>query len=175
MIITKLIILALLILTFFIVSYVIIFREVPMSFSNIYYKLKKYGWLLQVMLFSIAIITLISWLDLTKNSSTQFLAFLSPMAIMFVALTPKFKPNKNSSEDEIHLIAAIVAFSLSLIWTLIISKSYVIFGLMGAISLLSYRLWPMDSDGKDTKIFWGEILGFYSLLITLLIESFKHL
>lgn len=169
------IIAAAIILTLYI-GYIIYRFGVLGSLSESYYRLQrayKKGWIFSAVLVVVVALVLPSWLDLADGHTFQFLGFLAPASLLFVAAAPRFR---ESLTDAVHYVAAVVAALCSILWVLLINKDLPLFLVLAVIctALFFYRRYNFYFKKKgvwvkqSTIVFWLEILAFYSLFISLI-------
>lgn len=100
------------------------------SLSESYYTHKKQfnkGWLFQVNILFTVLLLLPAWLEISEGSTFQFLTFLAPVSLAFVAAAPNYK---SRSEGKIHFISALITLIISLCWAFLIAKLPYIIGIV---------------------------------------------
>jgi hypothetical protein len=158
--------LSLFIFLVYIISAIIVFKEIPKSISNTYYmyekKNKHLKYLFPIMMFSIVALLLPSWLEITF--SFQFLSFLTCASILFVGAAPNFK--KSTIENRVHSISAIFAAICSILWSCLVVHTW---GLI-IINIIYFILMALITKTlKKSYIFWLETTAFISLYESLII------
>lgn len=159
---TKLIIFSLAVITVYLLIIYILFKKLP-SISQSYYEFeKKYGkrytWVFSIALILFASPLMIAGLSITEGNTYQFLMFLSPAGIMFVAAAPQFMSTLTRS---VHFWGAGIGIStglLSIIWTY---KQPDIF--LFVILLIAGLGWSKC----ENKIYWLEVIVIYSIPLTM--------
>ena len=131
---------------------------IPESLSNTYYLWKERsnkGWLFPLMMYAVVALMMPAWITMSEGSDFQFLAFLAPSAIAFVATAPAFK--SDDLENVVHTTAAIVAAICSLAWVAVITPYWwmilVWFGFIALAAILT-------SSYKSCLVYWLEQVAF---------------
>ncbi len=131
---------------------------VPESLSNTYYLWKEKngkGWLFPLMMYIVVALMMPAWISMSEGSNFQFLAFLAPSAIAFVATAPAFK--SDDLENVVHTTAAIVAAICSLAWVAVITPYWwMILVWLGFIALAAI----LTSSYKSCLVYWLEQVAF---------------
>ena len=99
---------------------------IPESLSNTYYLYKEKsnkGWLFPLMMYAVVAFMMPAWITMSEGSDFQFLAFLAPSAIAFVATAPAFK--SDDLENKVHSISAVIAAACSLAWVALVTPYWV--------------------------------------------------
>lgn len=142
---------------------------IPESLSNTYYLYKEKsnkGWLFCLMTYAVVALMMPAWISLSEESSFQFLSFLAPSAIAFVATAPAFK--SDDLENVVHSTAAIVAAICSLAWVAVITPYWwfilVWFGFIALASVLT-------SSYKTCLVYWLEQVAFGATFTSAIIYS----
>lgn len=111
-----------------------------------------------VMLIPILIINL-------ENNPLQFVGFLTPAYLIFVAVTPNWE--KDKSEHIIHSVAAGLCAVGALVYIILIAKVWWVLLVGAGIALIGGLV---TKTLKSCIVFWLEILMFLSVYITILIS-----
>ena len=131
---------------------------IPESLSNTYYLYKdkwNVGYLFPIMMYSVVALMMPSWITLSEGSNFQFLAFLAPASIAFVATAPAFKGSK--LESNVHTIAAILAAVCSLAWVCLVTPYWwTIISWSGIVSLAV----TLTKTIKTAYVYWLETIAF---------------
>lgn len=142
---------------------------VPESLSNTYYLYKEKrnkGWLFPLMMYAVVAFMMPAWITMSEGSDFQFLAFLAPAAIAFVATAPAFK--SDDLENVVHSTAAIVAAICSLAWVAVITPYwYMILVWFGFIALASV----LTSSYKSCLVYWLEQVAFGATFTSAILYS----
>ena len=143
--------------------------DVPESLSNTYYLYKEKsnkGWLFPLMMYAVVALMMPAWISLSEGSSFQFLSFLAPSAIAFVATAPAFK--SDDLENVVHTTAAIVAAICSLAWVAVITPYWwMILVWLGFIALASI----LTSSYKPCLVYWLEQVAFGATFTSAILYS----
>ena len=131
---------------------------IPKSLSDTYYLWKERsnkGWLFPLVMYAVVALMMPAWITMSEGSDFQFLAFLAPSAIAFVATAPAFK--SDDLENVVHTTAAIVAAICSLAWVAVITPYWwmilVWFGFIALAAILT-------SSYKTCLVYWLEQVAF---------------
>ena len=142
---------------------------VPESLSNTYYLWKEKngkGWLFPLMMYAVVALMMPAWISMSEGSDFQFLAFLAPSAIAFVATAPAFK--SDDLENVVHSTAAIVAAICSLAWVAVITPYWwmilVWFGFIAFVAILT-------SSYKTCLVYWLEQVAFGATFTSAILYS----
>lgn len=151
--------------------------KIPTSLSASYYELPiKWRWVFTVFMWIIAIVLLISWINIAKSfpdwrQHLSVLAFLTCGLICFVGTAPNFRAFE--MENKVHTISATTAAVTALIWCfscvymyVAFITGFVLFGVL-LIGLLSKTL-------KSCKVYWLEMIAFmitYGSLLIITLQS----
>lgn len=154
---TLLIISFLILLTYII--YMIKQVGVTTSLSESYYKI-KYRWLFPVVMGITGIMVMLYLLEITDERWFQFLSFLAPAALLFVAVAPDYK---QILEGQVHRAAAIMSAVFGVLLMVLLGYWYVpvIFLVIAAVII----------KHKGNKVFWLEMGAFASLYTALFLDS----
>jgi hypothetical protein len=139
---------------------------IPKSLSMTFYLFKeKRKWLciwFPIMMVSCAFLLLPSWLELSEGSPFQFLSFFAPIGIIFTGTAPAFKSSK--LENAVHLISAIFAAAMALLWIILVAKMwYIIVIWTIIIALIAF----ITKTYKSSVTYWLEQIAFMSTFHTL--------
>lgn len=160
---TKLIIFSLVVISSYLLLIYILFKKLP-SVSQSFYELeerygKRYTWLFTVALVLYAFPLMVAGLNMTIDNTFQFLMFIAPMGIIFIAVAPRFMETLTKS---VHFGGAgigIVAGLLSILLTF--NQPYI---LMLCLFLIALIGWSKLSN----KIYWLEIVAIYTIPLTMI-------
>lgn len=144
---------------------------VPAMVSDVYYQLqnyagseviggkekRNYGWVFTLIMFTSAILMLVSLLDSGKG--IQFLAFLGCAGLMFVGFVPRYL---DSAEHIIHKSAAITAAIGCVGWCSSVNLAPTL--LLAAAVLIIY--FPPYKKPKIVGYYWAEIAAFLDVYLT---------
>lgn len=144
------------------------FFGVPRSLSNTFYLYKaKKEWcriLFPIMMMSILLFLIPSWLEISESSNLQFMTFLAASGIMFTGSAPAF--NSSDLENRVHTISAIVAAVFALLWVIFAANLWYIiivwFVLIAVVALLTKTL-------KFAIIYWLETVAFMSTFTSIIV------
>lgn len=140
----------------------IISFSIPHSLSMTYYLYKeKYGigWLFCVMMVTIVALLLPCWLTISEGSTFQFLSFLAPSSLLFVAAAPAFL--NDGMESKVHTVSAYLAAACSILWVILVTP----FWYDVLIWLLCVALIALCTKTvKKSLIYWLEMIAFGSTL-----------
>jgi len=146
----------------------LIFKGVPTSLSDTFYlynaKVKDLGWVFTLVLWSVAILTLIPTLDLFDGKWYQPFTFLMCGALGFVGAAPHFK----DSEAVIHEISALIAATLALCLVAITGEFVGVPPAIFVSFIGFYGCTLFKNPYGVSIIFWLEQAAFISLFLTLL-------
>lgn len=143
--------------------FILVKYGVPENLSSTYYMLGRFKWLFPITILICVSLLMPGWLEIMEGSDFQFLAFLCPAAIGFMATAPDFKSDK--LEYNVHSISTIIAALLSLI--------AIIFILNGVIYLIicSFLILLISITTRTLKsdwLYWLETVMFlttYALIL----------
>ena len=145
--------------------------DVPESLSNTYYLYKEKsnkGWLFPLMMYAVVALMMPAWITLSEDSDFQFLAFLAPAAIAFVATAPAFK--SDDLENKVHSISAVIAAACSLAWVALVTPYWwMILICLGLFALESI----MTSSYKSCLVYWLEQVAFGATFTSAILFSLK--
>lgn len=137
---------------------------VPSSLSNTYYLYKKYNfsWIFSVGLFIMSALLMPGWINLMEGSNFQFLAFLAPIGMTFVAMAPESEGN--GLDKTVHFTSAIIAGTLGLIASILVLKSWLAFIII-TVAILSLSL--ITKSLKKCWLYWVETIIFLTTYIAI--------
>ena len=142
---------------------------VPESLSNTYYLYKEKcnkGWLFPLMMYLVVALMMPAWISLSEGSNFQFLAFLAPASLLFVATAPAFK--SDDIENVVHTTAAAMAATYSLAWVALVTPYWwVMLIWLGFIALASI----FTSSYKTAYVYWLEQVAFGSTFTAAIMYS----
>ena len=102
------------------------FFGIPESLSMTFYLLKnKKPWtrfFFPIMMISLSLLLLPSWLEISTGHNLQFLTFLAAAGIMFTGVAPEFQ--RSDLENIVHTGSAIVSASVALIWVVCCTNAW---------------------------------------------------
>ena len=138
---------------------------IPSSLSNTFYLYKEYkcSWVFTVTLIAMVILLMPSWINMTEGSPFQFLAFLVPMCIAFVAISPNFK--NNILDQRIHFISTVIAAVLALITNLFIFEAWLALVIV-ALTILVISI--VTKSFKSGWLYWVETIVFLTTYINII-------
>lgn len=130
------------------------------SYSNFYYLWEscKPGWGMSFYIVNILLVfgVMIVGLQLSKDSEFQFLAFLFPAALAFVAAAPRFMER---FEGLIHRISAISCATTAVLWCVLVAK---LWWLIPIAVLLMLVLALVTRTLRSSLTFWAEMAAFFA-------------
>ena len=142
---------------------------VPESLSNTYYLWRERngkGYLFCLMMYAVVALMMPAWISLSEGSNFQFLSFLAPSAIAFVATAPAFK--SDDLENVVHSMAAIVAAVCSLAWVALVTPYWwMILVWLGFIALAAI----LTSSYKTCLVYWLEQVAFGATFTSAILYS----
>ena len=142
---------------------------IPESLSNTYYLWKERngkGYLFCLMMYAVVAFMMPAWITMSEGSDFQFLAFLAPSAIAFVATAPAFK--SDDLENVVHTTAAVVAAICSLAWVAVITPYWwMILVWSGFIALAAI----LTSSYKTCLVYWLEQVAFGATFTSAILYS----
>ena len=143
--------------------------DVPESLSNTYYLYNKKcgkGWLFCLMMYAVVLFMMPAWIGMSEGSDFQFLAFLAPASIAFVATAPAFL--SSDLENKVHSISAILAAVCSLAWVCIVTPFWWSIICFTGIVALAVTL---TKTLKSSYVYWLETIAFASTVYSAIIYS----
>ena len=144
---------------------------VPQSLSMTYYLWKEkanIGYLFCVMMYGVVALMMPAWISLSEGSNFQFLAFLAPASIAFVATAPAFL--SSDLENKVHSISAMIAAICSLAWVCIITPYWWSIICFTGIVALAVSL---TKTFKTAYVYWLETIAFASTFYSAIIYSLQ--
>lgn len=145
------------------------FFDIPESLSNTYYLYKQKcekGWLFCLMMYAVVLLMMPAWIGMSEGSNFQFLAFLAPASIAFVATAPAFL--SSDLENKVHTISAILAAVCSLAWVCIVTPYWwSIIAFTGIVALAV----TLTKTLKTAYVYWLETIAFASTFYSAIIYS----
>lgn len=148
--------------------YILKLFGVPHSLSMTYYLFqeKKLGkkWYFPLMMFTVALLLLPSWIEISDGSDLQFLAFLSVASICFTGSAPAFFSSK--LEYNVHMVSAILSAVFALLWVIFVANSlYIII-----IWFLVFSLFALFTRTvKSSYIYWLEMVALMSTFCSIMV------
>ena len=142
---------------------------VPHSLSMTYYLWKEkanIGYLFPCMMYLVVAFMMPAWISLSEGSNFQFLAFLAPASIAFVATAPAFL--SSDLENKVHSISAILAAVCSLAWVCIVTPYWWSIICFTGIVALAVTL---TKTLKTAYVYWLETIAFASTFYSAIIYS----
>jgi hypothetical protein len=136
----------------------ILFFNVPHSLSMTYYLYKdrwNIGWVFPVTMMVIVGLLLPSWLTISNGSTFQFLSFLAPASLAFVAASPAFL--KGGMENTVHTFAAYFAAACSILWVVLVTPYWYNIAFWVVICVV---LALLTKTIKTSHIYWLEMIAF---------------
>lgn len=139
-------------------SFCLAFFGIPESLSMTYYLWKDKsdkGFLFPIMMYLVVAMMMPAWITMSEGSNFQFLAFLAPASLLFVATAPAFK--SDDLENKVHTISAYFAAACSLLWVILVTPYWwTILIWLGLIALGSI----FTSSYKTCLVYWLEQIAF---------------
>ena len=142
---------------------------VPQSLSMTYYLWKEKsnkGFLFPCMMYIVVALMMPAWITMSEGSDFQFLAFLAPTAIAFVATAPAFL--SGGLENSVHMWSAVLAAICSLAWVILVTPYWwtipVWFGFVAIAAIFT-------SSYKTSYIYWLETVAFGATFTSTIIYS----
>lgn len=143
--------------------------NVPASLSMTYYQWQakaRLGYLFPCMMYMVVACMMPAWISMSEGSSYQFLAFLAPASIAFVATAPAFLSSE--LENKVHSVSAIVAAICSLAWICLVTPYWwIILIVFGFVALASV----VTSTYRTCYVYWLETVAFAATFCSTLIYS----
>ena len=141
----------------------------PQSLSMTYYLWKNesnLGYLFPIVMYAVVMLMMPSWITMSEGSNFQFLAFLAPAAIAFVATAPAFM--SSSLENKVHCWSAVIAAVCSVLWVVLVTPYWwialICLAIVAVVAMVtkSYRY---------AYIYWLETAAFIATFISALLYS----
>ena len=143
--------------------------RVPQSLSMTYYLWKdkaNIGYLFPCMMYMMVACMMPAWISMSEGSDFQFLAFLAPASIAFVATAPAFL--SSDLENKVHSISAGIAAACSLLWVILVTPYWwVILVWVAVVAVASY----LTKTIKTAYIYWLETIAFGATFTATIIYS----
>lgn len=133
-------------------------KEIPESLSATHYMWSR-KWIFPAVMWFTGVTLLPYWLELTKDSNWQFLAFLACLGLMFIGCVPDFRNN----EYKAHMFWAYIASLAAVLSTILISNNWYFLPLLLVFNTIG--LWH---EVKTKYVFIIELSILESVFITLL-------
>lgn len=146
------------------VAYAVWRCGVPASLSETYYLLKNLNrprWLFTAGLALAAFLLVPAWVE-ASTAGTQFLAFLSCAALLFVAFAPAFGERQ---EGRVHTGAAIVCALSGVAWSCVAFP----FSWVVPVLCIGAAVYFVVKSPKKW-LFWAEMAAFASAYVSLLVK-----
>ena len=131
---------------------------IPKSLSDTYYLWKARngkGWYFSLMMYAVVALMMPAWITMSEGSDFQFLAFLAPASLMFVATAPHFL--SSPLENKVHTIAAYIAAACSLLWVILVTPYWwtilIWFSIVAVLAILT-------SSYRSSMVYWLETIAF---------------
>ena len=148
--------------------YILHLFGVPHSLSMTYYLFqeKKVGkkWYFPLMMFTVALLLLPSWIEISDGSDLQFLSFLSVASICFTGSAPAFFSSK--LEYNVHMISAYMATICALLWVIFVANALHIVIIWFLVMLL-FSIFTRSI--KSSYIYWIENIALLSTFCSILV------
>lgn len=131
---------------------------IPKSLSMTFYLWQKRlgnGYLFVLMMYWVVGMMMPAWITMSEGSDFQFLAFLAPASLMFVATAPHFL--SSPLENKVHTIAAYIAAACSLLWVILVTPYWwtilIWFSIVAVLAILT-------SSYRSSLVYWLETIAF---------------
>ena len=131
---------------------------VPHSLSMTYYLWKETngkGWIFSLMMYVVVALMMPAWIVMSEGSDYQFLAFLAPASLLFVATAPGFL--FGGIERKVHEVSAYLAAAFSCAWIVLITPYWVsipVYACLMAINAI------ITSSYRTSLVYWLECIAF---------------
>lgn len=103
-------------------------------------------------------------IEMGEDSALQCFGFFAPIYLIIVSLTPEFQTKP--TQRKIHTAGAVLCAIMAFVWMILVRHAYLPIG----ISLVAVLLGGYATKSlKSSKIWWGEILMFLSVYLTILL------
>lgn len=143
------------ILTFLIYTSIIYKKYQPSCISESYYLMNNKN-LFTCWIAIVSFLIFPSWVEISPINF-QFLPFLSVFSLFLVGVNPRYL----ESQRKVHIISAILAIIISLIWNIVISQ-YLIPVLFGVLLMILYIL------KIKNILYWSECIAFSNIYLSIL-------
>lgn len=163
---TSILIATLIYITYNVIS--IIYFGIPNSLSQTYYLWKSkanIGYVFTASMAAVVLAMMPAWITISEGSSFQFLSFLAPAAIMFVAMAPAFM--SSDLENKVHSISAICAAVFALAWVVLVAGMWWII-LVWLALVVAAAIW---SKTIPAYVYWLETIAFGSTFTSVIIYA----
>ena len=124
------------------------------------------GFIFSLMMYAVVALMMPSWITMSEGSDFQFLAFLAPASIAFVATAPAFL--SSGLEGKVHEISAYLAAGFSLAWVCLVTPYWWIILVWLAI-VAALVFWTKTL--KSSYIYWLETVAFGATFTSTIIYS----
>lgn len=131
---------------------------IPKSLSDTYYLWKEHngkGYLFCLMMYVVVALMMPAWITMSEGSDYQFLAFLAPASLLFVATAPGFL--SGGIERKVHEVSAYLAAAFSCAWIVLVTPYWVsipVFACFMAINAI------ITSSYRTSLVYWLECIAF---------------
>lgn len=146
------------------VAYAVWRCGVPASLSETYYLLKNLNrprWLFTAGLALAALLLVPAWVE-ASTANSQFLAFLSCAALLFVAFAPAFG---EPVTGKVHAGATVVCALSGLAWCCVaFPYSWIV-----PVACVASAVYPVVKSPRKW-LFWAEMAAFASVYVSLLVK-----
>lgn len=143
--------------------------KVPHSLSETYYLWKERsnkGFLFPCMMYVMVSCMMPAWIGMSEGSNFQFLAFLAPASLAFVATAPAFK--SSDLENNVHTISAYIAAACSLAWVGVVTPYWLVILIwLAVVALASY----LTKTIKTSLVYWLETIAIGATFTSAIIYS----
>lgn len=137
--------------------------KIPNSLSQSVFMLPpSASWLWTLVIGFVAIAVMPKMLDVAGDN-WKFLAFLSIVGLLFVALCP-LSPNKSGQRYVVHMIGAWICAVCPQLMVAVTDWHHLLLWVPWIVIYVLRRMW----FGWDTKVFWAEMTCFATIFILLL-------
>ena len=137
--------------------------KIPNSLSQSVFMLPpSASWLWTLVIGFVAIAVMPKMLDVAGDN-WKFLAFLSIVGLLFVALCP-LSPNKSGQRYVVHMIGAWICAVCPQLMVAVTDWHHLQLRVPWIVIYVLRRMW----FGWDTKVFWAEMTCFATIFILLL-------
>lgn len=137
--------------------------KIPNSLSQSVFMLPpSASWLWTLIIGFVAVAVMPKMLEVSGDN-WKFLAFLSIVGLLFVALCP-LSPNKSGQRYVVHMIGAWICAVCSQLMVAVTDWHHLLLWVPWIVVYVLRRMW----FGWDTKVFWAEMTCFATIFILLL-------
>lgn len=146
---------------------------VPKSLSSTYYlfkdRINNLKYLFPSMIIMMVVFMTPCWLELSKDATFQFTAFLSIVGLLFVGATPAFRDSEMNSK--IHDVAAYMCVLFAILWIVLVTPYwYILLIVCIIVGALAY----VTKTWKTSHIFWLENAVLFSTFISMITYFEMH-